>query len=139
MTIGPTGPANDPPGRSDRDRIEIMGLRAVGVCGVLPHEREQPQPFEIDLTLYTDLADAGRSDDLADTVDYGDMAQVVEAIVSDGRFQLIEALAEAIATAALGHDRVEAVTVSVRKLRPPVPLQVSTTGVTIQRSRPSPP
>lgn len=137
MTTSAAGGADGPLGRSERDRIEIVGLRAVGICGVLPHEREQPQPFDIDLTLYTDLAPAGHSDDLADTVDYGDLAREVEAIVVDGRFQLIEAMAESIAAAALGHSRVDSVTVSVRKLRPPVPLQVSTTGVTVQRSRPA--
>lgn len=135
MNSGPLGPSDRPGGRP-RDRIEIVGLRALGVCGVLPHEQAEAQPFEVDLTLFADLAPAGRSDRLADTVDYGDMAQVVEVVVSEGRFALVEAMAEAIASAALGHAGVEAVTVSVRKLRPPVPVHVATTGVTIERSRP---
>ncbi len=120
------------------DRIELRGLRALGICGALAHEQQQSQPFEIDLTVFTDLAPAGQSDALVDTVDYGDLAVVVEAIVSEGRFVLVEAMANAIATAALAHDLVEAVTVSVRKLRPPVPIDLDTTGVTISRSRTSP-
>ncbi len=59
-------PGIDPP-----DRIELRGLRALGTHGVLPEEQERPQPFEVDLDLEVDLRRAGRSDDLADTVDYG--------------------------------------------------------------------
>jgi FolB domain-containing protein len=117
------------------DRIELRGLRAMGICGVLPEEQAGAQPFEIDLDIYADLAPAGRSDDLADTVDYGDIARVVSVVVSEGRFVLLEHMAEVIATAVLGHSKVEGVTVTVRKLRPPVPVQVDTTGVTITRSR----
>ena len=107
----------------------------MGICGALPHEQDQAQPIEVDLTLAVDLAAAGRSDELSDTVDYGDMAQVVEAIVSEGRYVLLERLAEVIVGAALAHERVSEVTVSVRKLRPPVPVHLDTTGVTITRTR----
>ena len=131
---GSGGPEPQERGRP-LDRIELRGLRALGICGALAHEQEQPQPFEVDLTVFADLAPAGRSDQLDDTVDYGDLAVVVEAIVSEGRFTLVEAMAEAIATAALAHHLVQEVTVTVRKLRPPVPVELSTTGVTIHRSR----
>ena len=124
----------DPSPEVPPDRIELRGLRGVGICGALPEERERPQPLEVDLDVVADLIAAGASDDLADTVDYGQLTEVVAVVVSESRFMLLEALAEAIATAVLAADRVQAVTVSVRKLRPPVPVELDTAGVTIHRS-----
>ncbi len=117
------------------DRIELRGLRAVGICGALPEERERPQPLELDLDVVVDLGPAGQSDDLDDTVDYGALAQVSVAIVEEGRPVLLEKLAETVATAVLGDDRVSEVTVAVRKLRPPVPVALATSGVRITRRR----
>lgn len=117
------------------DRIELRGLRVAGIVGVLPEERDRPQPLEIDLDLVADLAAAGTSDSLDDTIDYGEMAQVVEAVVTESGCALLERLAELVAQAMLGHDRVNAVTVSIRKLRPPVPVLLDTAGVTITRTR----
>jgi len=117
------------------DRIELRGLRALGICGVLPEERERPQPFEVDLALEVDLAPAGRSDDLDDTVDYGTLAEAVVAVVEETRFQLLEALAAAVAECALADARVVAVTVRLRKLRPPVPVDLASSGVRIRRER----
>ncbi len=117
------------------DRIEVRGLRVLGTHGALPGEQDQPQPFELDLVVETDLADAARSDDLATTVDYGRLVEDARRIVATGRFQLLEALAEAIAEAVLGEERVTSVTVGLRKLRPPLPADVSTVGVSITRRR----
>ncbi len=117
------------------DRIELRGLRVAGIVGVLPEERDRPQPLEIDLDLVADLAAAGTSDSLDDTIDYGEMTQVVEAVVTESGCALLERLAELVAQAMLGHDRVNAVTVSIRKLRPPVPVLLDTAGVTITRTR----
>ena len=118
------------------DRIELRGMRLTGVVGVLPHERTAPQPLEVDVDLHVDTAAAGRSDDLADTVDYGAVCAAVEEIVQGARCQLLEALAERIAAAVLAVDeRVAAATVTVAKLRPPVPQQLATSGVRITRAR----
>ena len=118
------------------DHIELRGLRLAGVVGVLPHEQAQPQPLELDLDLVLDLAPAGASDDLADTVDYGAVCSAVEVIVSESSFALLEALAERIATALVtGDARLDAVTVAIRKLRPPVAQHLDTSGVRITRSR----
>jgi dihydroneopterin aldolase len=117
------------------DVIEVRGLQVAGICGVLPEERERPQPLEVDLDLVVDLAAAGRSDDLADTIDYGAITTRVHEVVSTTSFQLLERLAEEVATACLGDVRVGEVRVSVRKLRPPVPELVRTTGVRITRRR----
>lgn len=118
------------------DRIEIRGLRALGYCGALPEEQERRQPFEVDLDVDCDLTAAGASDDLADTVDYGALCAAVEAVVVDERFALMERMAERIARVVLADERVAAVGVTVRKLRPPVPQQLDTAGVAVRRSRP---
>jgi FolB domain-containing protein len=118
------------------DQIELRGLRIAGVVGVLPHEQAQAQPLELDLDLALDLAGAGTSDDLRDTVDYGAVCTVVEQVVTASSFALLEALAEQIAATVLDVDgRLLTVTVSVRKLRPPVAQQLDTSGVRITRSR----
>jgi len=115
------------------DRIELRGLRVTGVHGVLPEEQTRPQPFEVDLDVMTDLAVAGRSDDLVDTLDYGALAEMVAKVVTGERFQLLERLAERIAEVVLDDRRAVSVTVAVRKLRPPVPVDLATAGVRITR------
>ncbi|MDP1820226.1 MAG: dihydroneopterin aldolase [Acidimicrobiales bacterium] len=117
------------------DVIELRALRVAGVVGVLAHEQAQAQPLELDLDVTLDLAAAGSSDDLRDTVDYGALCAVTEGIVASTRYALLEALAEHIADALLGADpRIAAVTVWVRKLRPPVAQQLATSGVRITRT-----
>ena len=125
---------------SDRvagDRIELRGLRVVGRCGVLPEEIERGQPLEVDLDVVTDMAAAGVSDDLSDTVDYGAICAAVERAITDGHVQLLEFLAGKLADAVLAVDgRISAVEVAVRKLRPPVPQHLATSGVRVTRLRP---
>lgn len=119
------------------DRIELRGLRVAGIVGVLPHERTTAQPLELDLDVVADLAPAGRSDGLADTIDYGAVCDAVEAAVAAARPQLLEALAERVAATVLAQDdRIAEVVVALRKLRPPVPQQLDTSGVRITRRRP---
>jgi dihydroneopterin aldolase len=117
------------------DRIELRGLRLAGTHGVLPEERVRAQPFEVDVDLELDMTDAGRSDSLGDTVDYGLVVERVADVVTGPHCDLLEHLAERIADAALaaGGSRTAAVTVTVRKLRPPVPFELSSAGVTVSR------
>ena len=120
------------------DLIQLRGLRVDAICGVLPHERTTPQPLELDLDLEADLGPAGRSDDLADTIDYGAVTEAVERVVLTLEPQLLERLADAVAEAVLDlDDRVRAVTVAVRKLSPPVAQVLATSGVRITRARPA--
>lgn len=129
MTAPGGGPAADA-----GDLIRIRGLRVVGTHGVLAEEKARPQPFEIDLDLTVDLALAAVTDRLSDTVDYGAVAQRAAAVVTDRSFELLEALAGAVAEAVLASDlRIVAVTVHLRKTRPPVPLDLGTVGVRITR------
>jgi dihydroneopterin aldolase len=125
------------PDRRPSDAIELRGLRVLGTHGVLPEEQERAQPFEVDLDLEVDLRQAGQSDALADTVDYGAVTAAIVAVVTGPHAALLEHLAERIAAAALttGAPHATAVTVKVRKARPPVPFELASAGVTIHRRR----
>jgi len=100
------------------DRIILADLRFQARHGVYDWERETDQPFEVDVELVLDLRPAGVTDDLARTIDYGRVYATVAGIVTGRSFALIEALAEAIATALLTDWRevgLDEVTVRVRK------------------------
>ncbi len=108
----------------------------MGRCGALPEEAERDQPLEVELDVELDLSLAGASDDLADTVDYGALCATVAEVVGAGHVALLEHLAARLADAVLAADpRIVATTVWLRKLRPPVALDVATTGVRLTRSR----
>ena len=118
------------------DVIELRGLRLTAVVGVLPEERDRPQPIEVDLDVVADLRAAGASDALGDTVDYGALCDLVETTVRSEEPLLLERLGERIAEVVLGNDpRITAVEVVVRKLRPPVPQDLATSGVRLRRTR----
>ena len=115
------------------DRIVIAGLRELGVHGVLPEEQTRPQPFEVDVELTVNLAAAGTSDTLDDTVDYSAVAEAVSRVVKSERYQLLERLAAHIAEVCASDPRVTAVNVTVRKLHPPVRAMVDHVAVRIER------
>jgi dihydroneopterin aldolase len=118
------------------DRIEIRDLRVTGIHGVLPEERDRAQPFSVDIVAWVDMEAAQQSDDLADTVDYAALAQAAADVVGGRSYRLLEALSGRLASALLIVDpRLEAVEVTVRKLRPPLALDVGSTGVRVRRSR----
>jgi dihydroneopterin aldolase len=120
---------------STDDCILVTGVTAVGRHGVLPEERERAQPFEVDLEIEAPLDLAGRRDDLADTVDYAEVIAGVVKIIETRSYQLLEALAGAIADEVLTHDLVSSVLVQVRKVRPPVPYDVRSVGVQLRRAK----
>jgi dihydroneopterin aldolase len=115
------------------DRILITGLRELGVHGVLPEEQTRPQPFEVDVELGLDLDAACDSDELDDTVDYGAVCEAISRVVSSERFHLLERLAARIAEVCRVDMRVEHVSVTVRKLHPPVRAMVDHVAVSIER------
>lgn len=119
---------------TDADRIELRGLQLSAIVGVLPEERDRPQPLEIDLDIVVDLTAAGLSDDLADTVDYAAVCAATEAVVSSAEPRLLERLAAQVADSVLSIDpAIAAVQVAIRKLRPPVPQLLATSGVRVER------
>lgn len=117
------------------DRIDITGIVVTTVVGALPHEREFAQPIQIDLSVLADLRDAGSSDELTETVHYGLVVERVTAAVRESKDVLLERLAHRVAEVVLGFDRVDAVDVSVVKLRPPIPEVLASTAVRIHRRR----
>jgi dihydroneopterin aldolase len=117
------------------DRIELRGLRVRGHHGVFDHERRDGQEFVIDITVWLDLDVAAASDDLADTLDYGDLAQRAADVVAGPPRQLIETVAGEIADGVMADERVHAAEVVVHKPGAPIPLEFADVAVVARRSR----
>ncbi|MBN9215351.1 MAG: dihydroneopterin aldolase [Microbacterium sp. SCN 70-200] len=117
------------------DRIVLTGIRATGHHGVYLHERREGQVFIADVTLELSLADAARSDDVADTVHYGELAEAVAAVLSGEPVDLLETVAQRIADVALGYDRVDAVEVTIHKPQAPITVPFDDVSVQIRRER----
>lgn len=118
-----------------RDTVALRGLRAHGRHGWFEHEREQGQPFVVDLALRVDAGPAAASDHLDDTVDYGALGSAVVALVEGEPVRLLETLAERIADLVLADGRVAEVTVTVHKPAAPMPVAVDDVAVTVVRGR----
>ncbi|MBI5486382.1 MAG: dihydroneopterin aldolase [Deltaproteobacteria bacterium] len=117
----------------DVDRIHIRDLSLRCIIGVDDRERREKQDVAIQVTLHAELGEAGRSDEMARTVDYRAVKKRIVRLVEQSQFFLIEALAEAIARVCLEEPRVERVDVLVEK---PGALRFArTVGVEISRTR----
>lgn len=117
------------------DEIVLTGLTVFGRHGVFEHERRDGQEFTIDLRVRLSLAQAAASDDVTDTVHYGELAEKVAAVVAGEPVNLIETLAERIAAVGLADARVQEVTVTVHKPHAPIPLNFADVAVTVHRRR----
>ena len=117
------------------DHIRVRGIRAEGTHGVLPAEHRRPQSFVVDVDLRVDLAPAGASDALADTIDYGQVGADVVGVVHGPHVDLIEHLAERIAARCLHRQGVQGVTVTVHKPAAPLDYPFADVAVTIDRAR----
>lgn len=118
------------------DRIVLTNMRFQGRHGFYDHELLEPQPFEVDVELVLDLQPAGMDDDLAKSVDYGAVYEVVRAIVESTSFRLLEAIAEAISHELLADFAVNEVGVRVRKPAVKLGGPLDYAGVEIRRRRP---
>ncbi|MEU8182860.1 dihydroneopterin aldolase [Micromonospora sp. NPDC049044] len=117
------------------DRIHLTGLRARGRHGVYDFEREQGQDFVVDAVLELDLGPAAASDDVTDTVHYGELAERLVAVVTGEPVNLIETLADRLLTVCLADERVRTATVTVHKPEAPVPHTFTDVAVTMTRAR----
>ena len=139
--IGPNpNRAGRPPRPGQRDRISVRNVRFDAAHGVYPEEQQKPQPFFVDVEVDAELAPAGRGDALAASVDYSELVRVAVERVGAGRHaDLIEALAERIADAAMevvatSGATVHEVRVRVRKPEAAVAAPIDWAGVEVVRT-----
>lgn len=117
------------------DCIRISNMTFYGHHGVEESERELGGRFAMDIELFLDLTEAGRTDDLAKTVDYKAVYDLAAEIATDRKYRLVEALAHDVAQAILEDFEVEAVTVRARKKSVPLGGVIDHTEVEIHRRR----
>jgi dihydroneopterin aldolase len=127
-------PAGGGPGGAAR--LEVRGIRVEAVHGVGEAERRRPQPFEVDLDLYLAHPEvAAATDELTDTADYAAAVEAAARVLEGPPRRLLEALAEEVAVAVLADEHLSAVTVWVRKLRPPLTRDLRSAAVQLTRHR----
>ena len=117
------------------DRIVLTGLTVRGHHGVFAHERQDGQDFVVDATLWLDSRPAAASDDLADTVDYGGLADRLATVVEGEPVNLIETLAARLCELCMADERVIAAEVTVHKPQAPIAREFADVAVTARRSR----
>jgi dihydroneopterin aldolase len=117
------------------DRITLTGLRVRGHHGVFDFERADGQDFVVDVELEVDTTAAAASDELADTVHYGELAEALAAVIGGEPVNLLERLADRLCRVCLSDARVAAATVTVHKPQAPIPLSFADVSVTIRRTR----
>lgn len=115
------------------DHILINDLRVNALIGVLGHERLAPQPLRIDVDIEVDLSEAGRTDDLACTVHYGDVAVALAELARTTDHLLLERLAERMTEVVLAFPLVRAVELTLTKLQPPIDENIHSTAVRLRR------
>lgn len=118
------------------DEINITGIECYSCHGCLPEELINPQPFIVDITLYLELGEAGRKDDLTKTVNYAEVSDTIRKIIVGSPVNLIETLAERIAeTVFKEQNLVTEQRVTVHKPEAPINGKFKDVSVTIQRKR----
>jgi len=116
------------------DQIRVIGIKAFGYHGVLPHEAAEGQDFIVDLLVTLDLRAASRSDDLTESINYADLAQIAHDNIVGERVQLIERLAGRIAEEiSSAYSQITSVSVTVHKPHAPVTVDFEDISVTITR------
>ncbi|MFT3763659.1 MAG: dihydroneopterin aldolase [Pseudoxanthomonas sp.] len=115
------------------DTVFIEALEADALIGVYGFERVAPQKLRFDVEMGCDNRKAGASDELADTIDYAQVADAIVAICAESKFQLVEALAERVAAELLRRFPIE--TLSLRVTKPGAVPAARGVGVRIERRR----
>jgi dihydroneopterin aldolase len=116
------------------DRITLTGLNVFGHHGVFDFEKEQGQQFVVDIVVWTDLTLAAVSDDVTETVHYGELAEYAAGVVGGPSRDLIETVAAEVADGVMARWPVLAVEVTVHKPKAPIPLDFTDVAVTVRRS-----
>lgn len=117
------------------DRIRISGLEVRAKHGVLDFEKTQDQVFLVDLEVTIDLSEAGSTDQLERTIDYGELAQRAHDFVAENSFNLIESIAHGIAGLVMEYPGARSVEVTVHKPDAPIAVPFHDVSVTVGRGR----
>ncbi|MBD8207835.1 dihydroneopterin aldolase [Microbacterium sp. CFBP 8790] len=117
------------------DEITLTGVRAFGYHGVYADEKRDGQEFVVDAALSMSLRRAAETDDVTDTVHYGELAERIVALVEGEPVDLLETLAQRIADEVLADERVASVRITVHKPQAPIPVPFGDVAVTVRRSR----
>ena len=115
------------------DKVLINDLTVDAILGILPNERITPQRVVINLTIFTDTQPAAKSQNIADTLNYAELASQAAQRTINGEYLLIESLVEDLAALTLDHPTAKAVTVRVEK--PQAVSDARSVGVEIYRQR----
>ncbi|MFU8817434.1 MAG: dihydroneopterin aldolase [Pseudomonadales bacterium] len=115
------------------DTVFVRGLTVEAILGIHPWERENPQPVRISFAMTADVRHAAREDRIDDALDYAAASARVAALTREGKFQLVETLAEHIAQLLLQEFSVLRVRVEVEK--PAAIAEADSVGVSIERRR----
>ena len=118
------------------DKIRISGIKGEGKHGVLEQEKNTNQPFIVDIELELDLEKAAEEDDLSETVNYDEVAKLVVEVIKGPTLNLIEALADRIATRILhSFDLIDEVKVTVHKPKAPISVPFDDVSVALKKKR----
>lgn len=118
------------------DKIFIKNLEIFARHGVFSEENALGQKFTVSAELSCSTRSAGRSDDLEKSVNYADVCALIQRVMTENTFKLIETAAEKVAESILfAYKNVQSVTVNLKKPWAPIMLNVKTVGVEIKRSR----
>lgn len=130
--------STQPPQSKRLDRVTVYGLRGRGRHGVFEREREKGQTFLVDVTLGIDTRKAAATDDLADTVNYGEVSEKIVALIEGEPVNLIETLVSRMADMCLEYPLVEEVEVTLHKPDAPITVPFEDVTVTVVRTREEP-
>lgn len=115
------------------DKIFLNDLKIDAIIGIYDWERHTPQTLTFDLEMDWDIKAAAATDDIAQTLDYGDIAQQIVAFVKASEYQLIETLAEDLSALLLENFSIPKLKLTLSK---PVALHGQNIArIVIERSR----
>lgn len=116
------------------DQIRIRELEVYAYHGVYPEENEKGQPFYVNATLYTDTRKAGQTDELEYSTNYGEVCYLINRIMKENTWKLIETVAENVAEEILlTYPLVQKVQLEIRKPEAPVGLPFGSVSVAVER------
>ena len=118
------------------DQVQLRGLKILAHCGAYEVERVKLQPFEIDLDIESDQTHSGQSDSLIDAIDYELICEAILSLANKEEFSLLERMAQRILDILFETDKkIDGISITLKKVRPPLQADITTAGVCIYRSR----